>query len=121
MRRNAGSAVRGVIQVPSSIINDIISTHDSSDIDHDELAAKVKDKLHGYIVDKRGLTVGSARGRAGDSPDLESALGEHNAPQVTLHSAGVAHPRDNEDGPVRLFDWKHHGDAFHGGNLAWRK
>jgi tyrosinase len=45
-----------------------------------------------------------------NSPGLESEA----TPKLTLWSAAVAHPEDDPDGAIELFDWKSHGTLFDG-------
>ncbi|KZT27179.1 Di-copper centre-containing protein [Neolentinus lepideus HHB14362 ss-1] len=123
LRREAGSVVRGTIAVPALLIDAIIKNKEGLNHSHvtdDTLADGIKSDFVGVLVDWRGVELAEAQGGASVSSVPEGdSVPVHVAPvQVVLLSAAAAHPHDDEDGPVSLFDWKNHGEIFSAG---WKK
>ncbi|GJE90071.1 di-copper centre-containing protein [Phanerochaete sordida] len=120
LRRDAGSSVRGVVDIPLSIVAQMLESDkiDGSKASDDDVAAALKSHLHGVIVDHSGKKIGGAV----DGPLAEKdALSKAIAPELTLVSSAAAFS-DGEQGAgtLKWFDWKNHGRVFEGGHRAWK-
>ncbi|KAH7886251.1 common central domain of tyrosinase-domain-containing protein [Phlebopus sp. FC_14] len=121
VRRDNGTVVRGVIPLRSSFVNQIIvnSGIDRTKATLDTTSASITKSLSGKLVDTAGKLLATAKG--GDDVDIVP-IGSSTAPKVTpveisLLSSAVAEHVDDENHPVKLFDWKPHNDLFPSG---WR-
>ncbi|KAH0835588.1 common central domain of tyrosinase-domain-containing protein [Lanmaoa asiatica] len=119
VRRAADSVVRGVITIPSRIINDIIvhSSMPQGQNTMDNTVKLITKALTGKLEDLGGKVIASAQGGTVAAPVLD----EHAAPrtihpaEVSLLSAAVAEDVKDKNQPVHFFDWQHHTDIFPGG------
>ncbi|KDQ53371.1 hypothetical protein JAAARDRAFT_197528 [Jaapia argillacea MUCL 33604] len=123
LRRDAGSIIRGIIPIPPTLVDRIIESKEGlnvQEVNEQELTEEIKKGFAGVIIDSKGVELAQARAGGGLAMIPEhDTVPHHIAPQkIVLLSAAAAHPEDDPEGPVSLFDWKHHGDIFTSG---WEK
>lgn len=115
-RKNTGSVDRGIIPVPSELVDKLISQSglNFEETDDITLVEKFKSSLTATLFGSGGTVLGKATHgglRAASTPMPVSIT-----PRATLLSAAASHPEDQErDGPYEFFDWKEHGQVFDGG------
>ena len=116
VRRAADSILRGVITIPSRIINDIIvhSSIPESKKTMDDTVAIIAQAFSGKLVDLSGNTLASAQGGAAAAPlpAGQAAPRTIHPAEVALLSSAVAEHVDDKNQPVHFFDWKRHVDLF---------
>lgn len=116
IRRDAASIVRGVITIPSRIINDIIvhSSTPHSQKNMDNTVSLIAQAFSGKLVDLSGKVLASAQGGAGAAPIPagQAAPRTIHPAEVALYSAAVAEHVNDKNHPVHFCDCKHHLDLF---------
>ena len=116
VRRAADSILRGVITIPSRIINDIIvhSSTPESKKTMDDTVALIAQAFSGKLVDLNGNMLASAQGGAAAAPvpTGRAAPRTIHPAEVALVSSAVAEHGNDKNQPVHFFDWKRHVDLF---------
>lgn len=116
VRRSAASIVRGVITIPSRIINDIMvhSSVPQSKKTMNDTVALIAQAFSGKLVDQNGNPFASAQGGAGAAPVPagQAAPRTIHPAEVALLSSAVAEHANDKNQPVHFFDWKRHVDLF---------
>ena len=116
VRRAAGSIVRGVITIPSRIINEIIvhSSVGPSKNTMDLTVGLIAQALSGRLVDVNGNVLASAQGgdAAAPVPAGQAAPRTIHPAEVALLSLAVAEDANDKNQPVHFFDWQRHVDLF---------
>lgn len=122
-RRARGSVIRGIIPIPSSIIDEILresgTSRDQATLD--TTAADVTQNLSGELLDTSGKVFATAQGGDGAPtiPDHETASSRVVPVEVTLYTSAVAERTDGTDKPVHLYDWTPHNDVFPVSFIYW--
>lgn len=112
-RREAGSVARGIIPVPSGLVDTLIAQNglNNEDTDDDTLVEQLKSSLTASLVGPGGTVLGKAI--HGGPVTTPTPFPEAIAPKVTVLSASASHPEDQErDGPYEFFDWTQHSQVF---------
>lgn len=116
VRRAADSIVRGVITIPSRIINEIIvhSSIDQSKNTMDLTVGLIAQAFSAKLVDLSGNVLASAQGdvAAAPVPAGQAAPRTIHPAEVALLSSAVAEDVKDKNQPVHFFDWKRHMDLF---------
>ncbi|KAG8215731.1 common central domain of tyrosinase-domain-containing protein [Butyriboletus roseoflavus] len=116
VRRAADSVVRGVITIPSRIINEIIvhSSIPQAQNTMDITMNLVAQALSGKLEDLGGKVLATAQGGAVAAPVSagQAAPRTIHPAEVSLLSAAVAEDITDKNQPVHFFDWQRHADIF---------
>ncbi|KAF9235457.1 common central domain of tyrosinase-domain-containing protein, partial [Melanogaster broomeanus] len=114
-RREKASAVRGVIHLPSHIVDKILGDkirgHDNA---MENAADFITASLSGTLVDGCGRVLASAQGGRGAKavPKAEAAIQSVQPVEISLFSAAVSQHDNDDDEPTHFFDWKPHTGLF---------
>jgi tyrosinase len=116
-----GRPISGRIMLPAAVALSLLDQHEMG-VEHTDETNHAADPFHGLkhafnaviaTPGNRPLANAELSGmtaRQENSPGLEPEA----TPKLTLWSAAVAHPEDDPDGAIELFDWKSHGTLFDG-------
>ncbi|KAG1750495.1 common central domain of tyrosinase-domain-containing protein [Suillus paluster] len=122
VRRETGSVVRGMIPIPSELIESIIKSNMGSEsaATFDKTLADIKKEFVGKLVDTTGSELAGAEGglEAPCVPKHRAASRRVTPVEIALVSVAVAEHAEDKDRPVYLLDWQHHDSVFSGGWLA---
>jgi tyrosinase len=107
-RHKAGGLVRGVIDIPEDVIHPLLEdiVKDQPTASTSNLAASLKECFGARIVGPSDVLLAEAIESNG-----KMALESHLVPELILLSAAAARPA-NQDGAIKLIDWKNHGDLL---------
>lgn len=120
-RRASGSIIRGVIPLPFSLVNDIITSSGNGGTTPtlETTISDITKRLSGALVDTAGKVLATAQGGE-DAPTVPSgklASSDVVPAEVALYTSAVAEKTDDTEHPVHLFDWQAHSPLFLNG---WR-
>ena len=114
-RRELGSVVRGVIPLPSSLVNEIIvnSGTDRTKATLETTTVDITQSLSGKLLDMSGKLLATADGGAkAPVPDNKAASSKVVPVETTLYTSAVAERTADDGRPVHLYDWRPHNDLF---------
>ncbi|KAL4070071.1 common central domain of tyrosinase-domain-containing protein [Scleroderma yunnanense] len=118
-RREAGSVIRGVISLPTALVNEIIvnSGIDRTKATLETTTAEITETLSGRLLDMSGVLLATAEGGASAPPvpDRRAASSKIVPVETTLYTSGVAERTADEGRPPHLYDWQPHNDLFPNG------
>lgn len=122
VRREAGSVIRGMIPIPSELIDSTIKSNpgDESPLTFEQTLAHIKGEFIGKLVDANGIELAKAEGglKTPKVPEGRTTSGRVTPVEISLVSIAVAEHAEDKDRPVYLLDWQNHDGVFNGGWLA---
>ena len=115
-RRNEQSKIKGVIQVPTHIIADIICKEgaNNSNVTTDVCIDAVKKNIRAKMITAAGheIAVASPTSGAGGGAEVKG-LRREAIPEIEFASANVAHPKgEAENGAFTFYDYTRHCDLL---------
>jgi tyrosinase len=115
-RREAGSVIRGMIPIPSELIDSTIKSNPcgESPLTFDQTLAHIKGEFIGKLVDANGIELAKAEGgqETPNVPEGRAASGRVTPVEISLVSTAVAEHVEHKDRPVYLLDWQNHDGVF---------
>lgn len=126
-RREAGSKVRGSIEIPLDIVASIIkegkldSVGGTYDDGMDKVIVALREKLGVRLVGPSGMLLAEAVDGASNDSDRRGPLDEKIVPELKVRSAAAAYPANTSHGsdPIQFHNWTDHGSILPDGH-KWK-